>query len=151
MTTAVAEVTDEQIARRLTSPEVSNLSVSKALGVSWGRVDEVRQRLGLETYQRGRRVPEASVEEAVARRVKPVDGGHAEWTGGRHPNGTPVLSWRSQAETAYRAVFRIHHGREPEGNITHTRTCEREHCVAGGHLEDRVLRAQRPARENGGV
>jgi hypothetical protein len=149
--TTIAEVTDEQIARHLTSPEVSNLSVARALGVPWGRVDEVRQRLGLETYKRGRRVPERSVEEAVARRVKPVDDGHAEWTGGRHPSGTPVLSWRSHAETAYRAVFRMHYKREPQGNIRHVPSCGREHCVAGAHLEDRVLRARRQARENGGA
>lgn len=149
MTTATAEVTDEEIAKRLTSPEVSNRSVAQELGVSWGRVDLVRQQLGIETYQRGRRVPEATWEEAVVRRVKDVDDGHAEWTGGRNPTGVPVLSWRGIAETAYRAVFRMHHERDPEGNITHT--CDRGHCVAGGHLADRVLRAERRAGGDGGA
>ncbi|PWI09747.1 hypothetical protein DIZ27_14520 [Streptomyces sp. NWU339] len=146
-TATSTEVTNEQIVRHLTSSEVSNLSVAQALGVPWGRVNEVRQQLGLETYQRGRRVPEKSWEEAVRRRVKPVSGGHAVWTGNRHPNGTPVLSWRGRAQTAYRAVFRMHYGREPEGKVSHSVKCKAEYCVAGWHLEDRVIRARRRAPE----
>ncbi|WP_405893833.1 hypothetical protein OG272_16195 [Streptomyces sp. NBC_00104] len=148
MTTST-EVTDVEIARQLASADVSNLSVAKRLGVPWGRVDEVRQRKGLETFQRGRRAVEASWEEAVSRRVKPVEDGHAEWTGQTYPRGTPMLSWRGRAETAYRAVFRIRHGREPQGNITHAPSCVREFCVAGEHLEDRVLREERRCREGG--
>ncbi|MBT3164035.1 hypothetical protein HTV80_13035 [Streptomyces sp. Vc74B-19] len=138
-------VTDQEIARHLTSAEVSNRSVAQKLGVSWGRVDEVRQRLQLPTYRRGRRVPERSWEEAVRNRIKTVAGGHAEWTGSRHPLGTPLLSWQGRAETAYRAVFRLHYGRVPVGNIKHVPDCDVEHCVAGEHLEDRVMRDARRA------
>ncbi|EMF31093.1 hypothetical protein H114_00652 [Streptomyces gancidicus BKS 13-15] len=141
----VPVVTDQEIARRLTSPEVSNLSVARDLGVSWGRVEEVRRQLELPTYRRGRRVPESTWQEAVQRRVKETSDGHAEWTGNRHPNGTPLLSWRGRTQTAYRVVFRLHHAREPEGNITHVPDCQVEHCVAGGHLEDRRMRDRRRA------
>ncbi|GGZ72875.1 hypothetical protein ACFOOM_01250 [Streptomyces echinoruber] len=151
MTATVAEVTDQEIARRLTSAEVSNLSVARALGVPWGRVDEVRRRLGLATYRRGRRVPETTWQEAVRRRVREVPGGHADWTGSYHPNGTPILSWRGRAQTAYQAVFRLHYRRPPQDNISHSPECDRERCVAGEHLEDRVLREQRRSREAGGV
>ncbi|MGA5599553.1 hypothetical protein ACPCUF_00705 [Streptomyces griseoincarnatus] len=140
-------VTDQEIARHLTSAEVSNRSVAQKLGVSWGRVDEVRQRLQLATFRRGRRVPEQSWEEAVRKRLKKRDGGHAEWTGSRHPLGTPLLSWQGRSHTAYRAVFRLHYGRDPEGNIKHVPDCDVEHCVAGEHLEDRAMRDARRAGE----
>ncbi|CAL9433147.1 hypothetical protein SUDANB21_02092 [Streptomyces sp. enrichment culture] len=144
-TVKVPVVTDQEIARHLTSAEVSNRSVAQKLGVSWSRVDEVRQRLQLATYRRGRRVPEQSWEEAVRKRLKARDDGHAEWTGSRHPLGTPLLSWQGRSETAYRAVFRLHHGRVPVGNIRHVPDCDVEHCVAGEHLEDRAMRDARRA------
>lgn len=144
-TVNVPVVTDQEIARHLTSPEVSNRSVALELGVPWGRVDEVRRRLALPTYRRGRRVPERSWEEAMRKRIKKVAGGHAEWTGTRHPSGTPLLSWRGRSETVYRLVFRLHYGRVPEGNITHVPDCDVDHCVAGEHLEDRAMRDARRA------
>jgi hypothetical protein len=144
-----AETTGDQIARHLTSEDVSNLSVAQTLGVSTRQVAAVRKALGLATYRRGRRVPEATIEEAIARRVRPIDSGHAEWTGNVQANRSPMLFWRGMGQTAYRAVFRLHYGREPDGNISHT--CDRERCVAAAHLEDRVLRAERRAAETGGA
>lgn len=147
MTTSV-EITDEDIARALDSAEVSNLSVVQRLGCGYMRVREVRARLGLPAYRRGRRVSEATWEEALAARILVGDDGHAHWAGAEH-HKTPVLNWRRRTETAYRAVFRQHFGREPEGNVGPW--CEREHCVAGVHLEDRVMREERRRRETGGA
>jgi hypothetical protein len=140
--TTAAQVTDEEITRQL-GPDVSTLSVAQRFGVSWGRVDRLRAAAGIPAYERGRRADESTWREAIAVRVKPVEDGHAEWTGSRYPSGVPVLYWRSRVTTAYRAVFREHYHREPEGNVSHSPDCGREFCVAGPHLEDRRMRQAR--------
>jgi hypothetical protein len=49
------------------------------------------------------------------------------------------------AYSAYRAAFRLHHGREPEGTVTSA--CDELLCVSGTHVEDRPMREQRQAAE----
>lgn len=143
MTDTIVEVSDEQILRALLAKEeVSNRSVARRLGVSDRRVDEVRKRIGLPTYVRGRRSPYRSWEEAFTQQSEPVEGGHRRWTGTRERAGTPVVRHRASIQTAYRVAFRLHYGREPEGYVT--QSCGIPGCVAGGHQLDRIMReAQR--------
>lgn len=138
-------ISAEEVAAALDGAEVSNLSVARELGCGEGRVRRVRTAAGVPTSQRGRRRSAQTWEEAFAARVVAVDDGHAEWTGTLSKYGTPVLHLGLETQTAYRYAFRVHHGREPKGKTSPA--CGRAHCVAGGHLEDRVLREERRAKE----
>jgi hypothetical protein len=141
--TMTIEVSDELILRALLAEDdVSNRAVAQQFGISDRRVDEVRKRVGLPSYVRGRRPIYGSWAEAFIEQSEPVEGGHRRWTGTREKSGTPVVRYRTSIQTAYRVSFRLHHGREPEGNLT--QSCQIPGCVAGEHQLDRVMReAQR--------
>ncbi|WP_327123739.1 helix-turn-helix domain-containing protein [Streptomyces sp. NBC_01727] len=124
---------------------VSNLAVARELGVAPERVRRVRAKEGVPVYPRGRRGSGESWAEAFAARTLAVEGGHVEWTGPLSEHGTPVLRLGRAAETAYRYAFRVHHGREAEGKSGPV--CGFPRCVAGAHLDDRVLREERLAKE----
>ncbi|WP_233646750.1 hypothetical protein [Streptomyces sp. BSE6.1] len=141
MTTS-PEITEAEIAQAL-DESVSNLSVARGLGIPYTRVRDVRQRLGLAPYQRGRVVEYETWEDAVRGRIV-ADGDHAHWSGIAH-HGTPIVNWRYRSDTAYRAIFRLHYGRAPEGNVRPW--CTYPRCVLGGHLEDRPMRHERLKRE----
>ncbi|MEU3785214.1 hypothetical protein [Streptomyces sp900129855] len=135
----IVEVSDEQILRALLSQEdVSNSAVAAQLGCGWRRVDEVRKRVGLPSYVRGRRAAYGSWEEAFTEQSEAVEGGHRRWTGTREKCGTPVVRHRTSIQTAFRVAFRLHHGREPVGKVS--QSCEIPGCVAGEHQVDRLLR-----------
>ncbi|MFC8463359.1 helix-turn-helix domain-containing protein [Streptomyces sp. NPDC057250] len=93
----------------------------------------------------GPKEPKDLWEEAFLARTIAVEGGHVEWTGQLNGYGTPLLKVGERAETVYRYVFRARHGREAEGKTGPV--CRYPRCVAGAHLEDRVLRADRLRRE----
>ncbi|MFC9341414.1 helix-turn-helix domain-containing protein [Streptomyces sp. NPDC057020] len=82
-----------------------------------------------------------SWQEAFLARTLAVEDGHVEWTGSLNGHGTPLLKVGPVAETAYRYAFRAHHGRDAQGKTVPT--CGYLRCVAGGHLEDRVIREAR--------
>ncbi|CAM5481704.1 MULTISPECIES: hypothetical protein [Streptomyces] len=146
MTTMTVEVSDEQIVKALLAGEdVSNRAVAQKFGISDRRVDLVRKRVGLPPYMRGRRPIYSSWAEAFTEQSEPVEGGHRRWTGTREKRGTPVVRFRASIQTAYRVAFRLHHGREPEGNLT--RSCQIPGCVAGEHQQDRVIREAQKAGE----
>ncbi|WP_019061777.1 hypothetical protein [Streptomyces prunicolor] len=144
--TTVVEVSDEQILRALLAEEdVSNRAVALKLGIGDRRVDEVRKRVGLPSYVRGRRPAYGSWLEAFTEQSEPVEGGHRRWTGTRERCGTPVVRHRTSIQTAYRVAFRLHNGREPEGKVS--QSCEIPGCVAGEHQRDRVMREAAKAGE----
>ncbi|MGW2104946.1 hypothetical protein ACWCPX_46400 [Streptomyces olivaceoviridis] len=146
MTIMTAEVSDDQILKALLAGEdVSNRAVAQKFGISDRRVDEVRKRVGLPTYMRGRHAAYGSWAEAFTEQSEPVEGGHRRWTGPREKSGTPVVRHRTSIQTAYRVAFRLHYGREPEGNLT--RSCLIPGCVAGEHQQDRIMRAAEKAGE----
>ncbi|MGW3445607.1 hypothetical protein [Streptomyces sp. NPDC001076] len=142
----IVEVSDEQILRALLAQEdVSNSAVAAQLGCGWRRVDEVRKRVGLPAYVRGRRPLYGSWQEAFTEQSEPVEGGHRRWTGTREKCGTPVVRYLTSIQTAFRVAFWLHHGREPEGHVT--RSCEIPGCVAGEHQQDRITRKAAKAGE----
>ncbi|MER7477339.1 hypothetical protein ABTX60_06750 [Streptomyces sp. NPDC126510] len=146
MTETIVEVSDEQILRALLAEEdVSNRAVGLALGVDDRRVDEVRKRVGLPSYVRGRRPIYGSWLEAFTAQSEPVEGGHRRWTGTREKCGTSVVRHRTSIQTAYRVAFRLHHGREPQGKVS--QSCEIPGCVAGEHQQDRLIREALKAGE----
>lgn len=138
-------ISADEIAAALDGSEVSNLAVGRELGCSPERVRRVHAKEGVPVYPRGRRGSGESWEEAFAARTLAVDGGHLDWTGPLSEHGTPVLRLGREAQTAYRYAFRVHHGREAEGKSGPM--CGYPRCVAGAHLEDRVLREERLAKE----
>ncbi|MBT2492328.1 helix-turn-helix domain-containing protein [Streptomyces sp. ISL-96] len=138
-------ITTEEIAAALDGADCSNLAVARTLGVGPERVRRVRAAAGMPPYQRGRRRSCETWEEAFAARTVAVENGHLQWTGPLSEHGTPLLRLGLEAETAYRYAFRIHHGRDAEGKTTPS--CGYPRCVAGGHLEDRVIREERRAQE----
>ncbi|SEC02497.1 hypothetical protein SAMN04490357_0991 [Streptomyces misionensis] len=79
----------------------------------------------------------ASLEDAFRLRTKPTSGGHVCWTGSFN-NSTPSLRFQHVNHSPYRIAFRLHHGRDPEGQAKPA--CGMPHCVAGAHLEDRPMR-----------
>lgn len=142
----IVEVSDEQILRALLAEEdVSNSAVAAQLGCAWRRVDEVRKRVGLPAFLRGRRATYGSWAEAFTAQSEPVEGGHRRWTGTREKSGTPVVRHRTSIQTAYRVAFRLHHKREPQGNVS--QSCEIPGCVAGEHQQDRLIRTALKAGE----
>lgn len=144
MSSMTVEVSDEQILKALLAKDdVSNLAVARQLGCDYRRVAEVRKRAGVPPYVRGRRPIYSSWEEAFTAQSEPVEGGHRRWTGTREKGGTPVVRYLSSIETAYRVAFRLHHGREPVGNVT--RSCLIQGCVAGEHQMDRPMREAQQA------
>ncbi|MFE4329699.1 helix-turn-helix domain-containing protein [Streptomyces sp. NPDC056831] len=138
-------ITKKEIAAALGDVGVSNLAVARQLGCGPERVRRVRAAEKVPVYQRGRRRAVESWEEAFAARTVAVEGGHLEWTGPLPGHGTPLLRLGTVSETAYRYAFRVHHGRDAEGKTGPV--CGFPRCVAGGHLEDRVIREERRARE----
>ncbi|MEU8870506.1 hypothetical protein AB0D24_04935 [Streptomyces javensis] len=140
-------ISASEIAAALDGAEVSNLAVARRLGVGAERVRSARAKAVLPVYRRGRRPAHATWAEAFAARTVAVEGGHLHWTGARSPHGTPVLHLGMETRTAYRYQFRVVHGREPVGNVAPG--CGYDGCVAGAHLEDRLMREARRRTEAG--
>ncbi|MEW2068460.1 hypothetical protein [Streptomyces sp. NPDC007346] len=137
-------ISAEEIAAALDDVGLSNVAVARDLGCGAERVRRVRAAAGIPPYRRGRRRSYESWPEAFVARTVAVDGGHVEWLGPVSRTGTPLLRLGAETQTAYRYVFRVHHGRDPEGNAAPG--CDFPGCVAGAHLEDWLLREQRRAR-----
>ncbi|MFE2712304.1 hypothetical protein ACFXKI_10005 [Streptomyces mirabilis] len=91
----------------------------------------------------GRRPRQDSMKEAFLARVRPIDGGHAQWGGKTASTGLPLMLYRGTQQSAYRVAFRLHYRRSPKGLVKPT--CGMAGCVAGGHLEDRVVRERAAA------
>lgn len=96
---------------------------------------------GVPRYAPVRPVPCATWQEAFLSRTLGVEDGHVEWTGPVSTHGTPVLRVGAVTESAYRFAFRAERGRKAEGRTAPR--CGYPRCVAGGHLEDRLLREAR--------
>lgn len=138
-----------EIIRALQDGDVSNLSVARLLGCPPERVRLVRKAAGIAPYRRGRRGSRETWKAAFAARTIAVDGGHLHWTGSVSTSGTPTLRLRSRVATGYRVAFRLEYGRAPVGKVLHAPGCEYPRCVAGAHLEDRLLREARYRAEVG--
>ncbi|MGW6416348.1 helix-turn-helix domain-containing protein [Streptomyces sp. NPDC055055] len=132
-------ITTEEIAHALDAADVSG----RCVALEGPRREVVAA--GLPERGRGHMSPCASWEEAFLARTVAVEGGHVEWTGPLNDHRTPVLRVGTVGETAYRYAFRVHHGRDAEGQVRPR--CGYPRCVAGGHLEDRVLRDARVKAE----
>ncbi|MER5951193.1 hypothetical protein ABT127_34665 [Streptomyces sp. NPDC001904] len=77
------------------------------------------------------------LSEALNRNIEMLDQVHARWTGPR-ANGRPYLFFGGTRLTPAREVFRLHHGREPSGQVRPV--CTVDECIAVFCLQDRTLR-----------
>ncbi|MEU7323325.1 hypothetical protein ABZ682_22655 [Streptomyces griseoviridis] len=118
---------------------VSNETVSRQLGCARRSVAKVRADLGLPPYRVEHRGGWTLADYEVL--AVPLSGSHRRWRGRHSSQGVPMAG---KDVTAYRLAFRLHHGRMPVGRLVGVCTLKR--CVAGGHLEDDVLRALRADR-----
>ncbi|MGW1039856.1 hypothetical protein [Streptomyces sp. NPDC002547] len=117
-------------------------TIARQLSMPLRDVTRARQDLRIPPARSGNKRTE-SLEDLFWRRVKPVDGGHLEWTGYRNNTGAPSFKYGGrggQMYSAYRVAFRIANGRDPEGYALPS--CGFDGCVKPGHHEDRVMREQ---------
>jgi hypothetical protein len=117
---------------------VSDHDAARETGVGHRRVAAARTALGLPDA-RTIKGP-ARPDDLYWRRVKPVDGGHLEWTGHHNNTGVPVLHTAGRMYTARRIAFRIRWKREPVGRVT--AGCDHDGCVHPNCVEDQAMRQQ---------
>lgn len=139
----------ESIARILDAETVSDTELAGRLGCRPAFVARVRADLRLPPNPGGpaevpdpeavRRRKEARARARLKDLTERVAGGHLRWDG-PVTKGTPRWSSRT---SALRVVFRLTHGREPEGNVRER--CGFPHCVEGTHLADRRMREEKRA------
>ncbi|MFK0063414.1 hypothetical protein ACIQTN_29815 [Streptomyces werraensis] len=116
-------------------PDSSNTAIARKLGVDKHAVGRIRRAHDLpNTYER-KRADQPSIEDQWRQHIRPLEGGHLEWTGPRASgSGTPILrvlgSWYSAAGIA----FRIRTGRDPKGQVR--AECDVRQCVAPACVED---------------
>ncbi|MER6976013.1 hypothetical protein [Streptomyces carpinensis] len=122
----------EGVAAVLQAETVSDLELAERLGCRPAFVARVRDSLGLPAYPAP---PRPSPEERFQELARVTKDGHVTWTGRTTRDGVPLVD---HFVTAARVAFRLHHGREPEGQVRGT--CRVNHCLAGEHLADRVMR-----------
>jgi hypothetical protein len=107
--------------------------IAADLHVDRARVRAIRNELGLPAQVR--KIETLTIEERWQQYAQPVDGGHMEWTGERHPTtGRPLLSHQYRHHSAAVISFRIRTGRAPQGVVL--ADCGMKHCVAPDHVED---------------
>ncbi|MBZ6258159.1 hypothetical protein KVH22_21825 [Streptomyces olivaceus] len=116
----------------------TNRAIAQAAGIDRTTAARYRAQLGFGPAPK-RPAPNRSpltVEQKVMTLIRPVGGGHAEWTGRRtKANGTATFTHHERTYTARSIAFRAHTGREPVGYVT--AECDRpDWCVAPAHLED---------------
>lgn len=116
-------------------PHHSSNAIAEQLGVDRAAVRRIRAEAGV-PYTGGF----ASAEEKWRAHVRPVDGGHLEWTGERaaSPSRTPVMRYREESYSPAAVAFEIRHGRKPEGYVR--ADCGFRQCVAPDHVDDTTTR-----------
>jgi hypothetical protein len=117
--------------------------IARELHVGWKTVAAIRRDLKLPAPRQGRRPQQGTVEDAFLARVTPIEDGHARWAGKTAASGVPLVLHRGTQVSAYRVAFRLHYRRSPEGLVKPG--CGLPGCVAGSHLEDRVIRQRTEA------
>lgn len=115
--------------RALLAQHSSN-AIARRLGVDRAAVRRIRREAGIACVR-----AEQTLEEKWAAFIRPVEGGHLEWTGERGTaTGTPLMTYKQKRHSAAAIAFRLKHGREPVGYAV--ADCGRTHCVAPDHVDD---------------
>lgn len=118
----------------------SDAEIAYRLGCRAGLVAQARAALGMPALP----LPPVG-RRTVAQRVavdssEVTPNGHRRWTGRVTRDGVPILD---NSTTVARVVFRMTHGRAPQGKVLVD--CTMPHCVEGTHLTDQRMREERAA------
>lgn len=117
--------------------KLSNSAIARELGVDSAAVARVRKDTGIVCRRTQRWM---TVEEKWLDHVRPVEGGHLEWTGERAAtSGTPVMRFREVSFSPAAIAFRWATGRDAVGNTF--AECGHHQCVAPDHVDDEPGRA----------
>lgn len=125
----------------------TNRDAARTLGIDKATAARYRTALGLPpaTPPPPRNRSDLTVEAKFASFLRPVEDGHAEWTGRlTKSNATPVFTHRERTYSARQIGFRARTGRDPVGYVM--TECDRKGCVAPEHLADEPERIERRAR-----
>ncbi|MFI2434739.1 hypothetical protein [Streptomyces sp. NPDC018693] len=125
----------ENIRRLLEAETISDVELAYRLGCRRGIVAQTRAGMGLPPMPLPADLDHMTPELVVMMNALLTSGGHRRWNGRRTRDGVPLVD---HFTTAARVVFRMTHGREPEGQVRVG--CAIKHCVEGSHLVDRVMR-----------
>ncbi|MFF0092783.1 hypothetical protein ACFYSF_22860 [Streptomyces canus] len=125
----------ENIATILQNQVVSDVELAYQLGCRRGLIAQTRAALRLPPMPLPADMDQLTPELVVMMNALLTAGGHRRWNGRRTRDGIPLVD---HFTTAARVVFRMTHGREPEGQVRVG--CAIKHCVEGSHLVDRVMR-----------
>ncbi|WP_097866535.1 hypothetical protein [Streptomyces sp. rh34] len=115
----------------------SDASIVRALHVDYKTVAATRRTLHIPQHKPGK-PPAANPQVLFDQRVRPVGGGHLDWTGYRNAAGLAAFRWAGRTYTASRFAFETHYGRPPVGKVIPG--CDQDGCVQGSHLEDQPMR-----------
>ncbi|MFJ1606948.1 hypothetical protein ACIOHS_26795 [Streptomyces sp. NPDC088253] len=137
----------DSIARALKAEEqpVSDVELAYRLDCKRGLVARVRADLGMAAMPLPADMDRMTPELTVMMMAVLTSGGHRRWIGRRTRDGVPLVD---HFTTAARVVFRMEHGREPEGQVRGG--CVIKHCVAWAHLTDRQMREDVRALDRAG-
>ena len=110
-----------------------NKAIAAQLGMDPRTVRTIREAAGIPYVPQPRGY--ATAEDKWAALVRPVDGGHLEWTGERvGAAGTPVMRFRERSMSPAGIAFRKRTGRDPVGQVRPE--CDYPHCVAPACVQD---------------
>lgn len=115
----------------------TNKAAVRALGIDKDTAARYRARLGFGPAKQPTPANRSTLTLAEKWQtfVRPVEGGHMEWTGRRRGDtGTMVFTHHSREYTARTVAFQIRTGRRPVGRVTVE--CDRPGCVAPACVED---------------
>ena len=118
----------------------SDVELAYRLGCKRGLICRARASLGMPPFPLPVMDPGLTDVQRVMIGAVLTSGGHRRWVGRVTGDGVPILDHRT---TVARVMFRMVHGREPEGVVRVG--CLRKHCVEGTHLTDKRIRDERAA------
>lgn len=117
---------------------VPQIQIARQLHCAPITVQRTREAIGMPSPGRGRRDSYASVEDVYRAHSEAIEDGHARWNGPTDASGHPRLNLREQRFSARQIAFRMHRGRDPQGNVSVG--CGMAQCIAGAHIEDQAIR-----------
>ncbi|MFI2437428.1 hypothetical protein [Streptomyces sp. NPDC018693] len=109
--------------------------ITAATGAHPSTIYRVRVDLGLPARRPGRHP--RTLAQSLATYTQPYGDGHARWTGAL-TDKTPTVYTDGRNRSARREIFRLHHGRPPQGHVLPG--CTEPDCIAAAHLTDRRTR-----------
>lgn len=114
--------------------------IYKTTRISLNVIARLRRDAGLPRPTYNNPTQRLTLDEAFTRYALPTtEGDHLLWTGPHSGRSLDLLA-EGRRYNARHIGFRKHHGRDPEGRVWRTRTCDLPDCIAGAHHTDQLIR-----------